>query len=441
MLTKKFLLAVVLLISSTTAAPYNNYYSENDVAPLVSSESAQVIPDSYIVVFKKQIDSTKVDYHHSCIHDYVAEERRLSKRGLLEDMVSGIKHVFNFKDFQGYSGSFSNEILDKIRRSEEVAYVEKDQYVYATEVEYGSPWGLARISHEKLSLGNYNQYLYDSRGGKDVTVYIIDTGVNIHHVDFEGRAHWGITVPQNDEDIDGNGHGTHVAGTVAGKRYGVSKKSKIVAIKVLRSSGSGTMSDVIKGVEYAAQFHLKEQDEAKRKGKPFKGSSANMSLGGGKSRALDEAVDGAVDLGLNFAVAAGNDNRNACDYSPAASKKSITVGASTSEDKRAWFSNHGPCVDVFGPGLNILSAWIGSRTATNTISGTSMASPHVAGLMAYFLSLEPEDSSEFFSFSPTPKELKDKIIRLSLKGVLSDVAGDTPNLLINNDYDNNNVSV
>jgi cerevisin len=283
-------------------------------------------------------------------------------------------------------------------------------------------------------MGTMGRYLYDSRGGEGITVYVIDTGININHNDFGGRASWGKTIPQGDLDIDGNGHGTHVAGTIAGEKYGVSKLAKVVAIKVLRSNGSGTMSDVIKGVEYAAELHLKAQRDARREGKPFKGSVANMSLGGGKSQTLDDAVDGAVDLGLNFAVAAGNDNRDACDFSPAASQNAITVGATTITDDRAWFSNHGPCVDVFAPGQNILSTWIGSNTATNTISGTSMASPHVAGLMAYFLSLEPESSSEYFSTALTPKELKTKIINLSNQNKLSNIPSNTPNLLVFNGF-------
>ncbi|CAI2192228.1 1283_t:CDS:2 [Funneliformis geosporum] len=435
MLTQKFLLVAALFLS-TSAAPYYTSQPESSLAPLYTSDSAQVIPDSYIVVLKKQLEKAKVEYHHECVHNFVAEEKRsLSKRSLLGDLVSGIKHTFEFNNFQGYSGRFTNEVLDRIRRSDEVAFVEKDQVVYATEIvtQRNAPWGLARVAHrESLNFGNFNKYLYDSRAGDGVTIYVIDTGINIEHNDFGGRAIWGKTIPQNDEDIDGNGHGTHVAGTIAGTRYGISKHAKVVAVKVLRSNGSGTMSDVIKGVEYAAVSHLNAEDKARKEGKPFKGSGANMSLGGGKSRALDNAVNGAVDVGLNFAVAAGNDNRDACNYSPAAAENAITVGASSIEDDRAWFSNHGPCVDVFGPGKDILSTWKGSRTATNTISGTSMASPHVAGLIAYFLSLEPENSSEFFSTSLTPKQLKDKIINLSTKNILENVPANTPNLLIFN---------
>lgn len=184
--------------------------------------------------------------------------------------------------------------------------------------------------------------------------------------------------------------GTHVAGTIAGKTYGVAKKAFIKAVKVLRSNGSGTMSDVVAGVEWVAKDHKKRVDEEAAKFEAATGgketpapapkkvkSVANMSLGGGKSRALDLAVNAVVSAGVHFAVAAGNDNRDACNYSPAAAEKAITVGATTIEDSRAWFSNWGKCVDIFGPGHQILSSWIGSTNATNTISGTSMASPHV----------------------------------------------------------------
>lgn len=213
---------------------------------------------------------------------------------------------------------------------------------------------------------------------------------------------------------------SHVSGTIAGKTYGIAKKAIPVAVKVLRSNGSGTMSDVVRGVDWATSEHLKDaQDNTK-----YKGSVANMSLGGGKSPSLDLAVNGAVDSGVVFAVAAGNDNRDACNYSPAAAELAITVGASTIADERAYFSNYGPCVDVFAPGLNILSVWRGSRYSTNTISGTSMASPHVAGLAAYFLSQTDGNV--------TPKQIKDKILELATPGILDKIPDDTPNLLINN---------
>jgi cerevisin len=290
---------------------------------------------------------------------------------------------------------------------------------------------LARISHrDSLSFGTFNKYLYSADGGEGVDVYVIDTGTNTEHVDFEGRAHWGKTIPANDEDADGNGHGTHCSGTIAGKKYGVAKKANVYAVKVLRSNGSGSMSDVVKGVEWAAISHTKKVEAAKdKKGKKgFKGSAANMSLGGGKSVTLDLAVNAAVDAGIHFAVAAGNDNADSCSYSPAAAAKAVTVGASTFADERAYFSNYGKCNDIFAPGLNIQSTWIGSKHATNTISGTSMASPHIAGLLAYFLSLQPAKDSAYAVADITPKKLKENLIAIATEGSLTDVPSDTKNV-------------
>ena len=295
-------------------------------------------------------------------------------------------------------------------------------------LEKNAPWGLARISHRSsLSFGTFNKYLYSTDGGEGVDVYVIDTGTNIDHVDFEGRASWGKTIPLNDEDADGNGHGTHCSGTIAGKKFGVAKKANIYAVKVLKSNGSGSMSDVVKGVEWAAESHVKKSKKGK---KGFKGSAANMSLGGGKSRTLDLAVNGAVDVGIHFAVAAGNDNADSCQYSPAAAEKAVTVGASTLADERAYFSNYGKCNDIFAPGLNILSTWIGSKYATNTISGTSMASPHIAGLLAYFLSLQPSKDSAYAVADITPKQLKANLMSIATVGSLSDVPSNTKNVSV-----------
>merc|ERR1711881_558459 len=299
------------------------------------------------------------------------------------------------------------------------------------EMEKNAPWGLARISHRKsLNFGTFNKYLYSADGGEGVDVYVIDTGTNIAHVDFEGRASWGKTIPANDADEGGNGHGTHCSGTVAGKKYGVAKKANVIAVKVLRSNGSGTMSDVVKGVEYAAESHSSKMAAAKDgKHKGFKGSAANMSLGGGKSPTLDAAVNAAVDAGIHFAVAAGNDNADSCNYSPAAAEKAVTVGASTLEDTRAYFSNYGKCNDIFAPGLNIQSTWIGSKYAINTISGTSMASPHIAGLLAYLLSLQPAKDSAYAVAEITPKKLKANLLAIATENALSDIPSATPNLL------------
>ncbi|EPS37858.1 hypothetical protein H072_8474 [Dactylellina haptotyla CBS 200.50] len=419
-----------------------------DRAPLLGSLSASdhEIPDSYIVVFKKGVDEKTVDAHHTWIQETHASA--LKKRSqiplggkpsgsflnsVIEDAkdLLGFKHSFNIPGaFKGYSGDFDEATLDLIRSHPDVEYVEKDSKVYASEedheTEKGAPWGLARISHrDRLNFGSFNRYEYTGLGGEGVNVYVIDTGTNYDHVDFEGRAHWGKTIPANDEDRDGNGHGTHCSGTIAGKKYGVAKKASVYAVKVLKSNGSGTMSDVVKGVEWAVTDHLKKAKSEKG----FKGSVANMSLGGGKSPTLDAAVNAAVTNGMHFAVAAGNDNADACNYSPAAAELAVTVGASTLSDDRAYFSNHGKCVDIFAPGLNIQSTWIGSKYATNTISGTSMASPHIAGLLAYFVSLQPAKDSAFAVGELTPKKMKEHMVAISSPGKLSDLPKNTVNLL------------
>jgi len=362
---------------------------------LLAPQSAQsVIADSYIVVLKDDVTTEAILAHSQFVQGAASTDP-------FQGDDSGLKHIYD-GSIKGYAGKFTEQTLERIRTQPEVAYVEKDQLVWTQETQKNAPWGLARISHrERLGFGTFTKYEYAASGGEGVDVYVIDTGINTEHVEFEGRASWGKTMPKNDVDEDGNGHGTHCAGTIASRRYGVAKGANVIAVKVLGSNGSGTMSDVVGGVLFASEQSNKKAAAAAAEfaatgQTSHKGSVASMSLGGGKSRALDDAVNRAVSNGLHFAVAAGNDNKDACDYSPAGAEKAITVGASTIGDERAYFSNHGSCVDVFGPGLNILSTWTGGKTATNTISGTSMATPHVAGLMAYYLSLYPS-----LVFNPT----------------------------------------
>ncbi|KAG0253277.1 serine protease [Actinomortierella ambigua] len=425
MLPKLSLVAAAVL--ATTAVAFPSFEREQRLAPVVTSLDAEAIPDSYIVVFK---DGVQASEHSAWVSDL--HKRDLNTSGMWDDFVSGVNHVFDMGTFQGLSGRFRPDVLEEIRKNPNVDYIERNQVVYSSAMTTQSraPWGLARISHRKgLGLSTFNKYIYDTDGGDGVTVYVIDTGVNIKHEEFGGRAKWGKTVPRNDPDQDDNGHGTHCAGTIASDAYGVSKKANIVAVKVLRSNGSGTMEDVISGVDYALKQH---QSEAKAQGANYKGSVANMSLGGGKSRALDTAVNRAVKSGLHFAVAAGNDNRDACDYSPAGASEPISVGASNFNDERAYFSNKGKCVDVFAPGQDIKSTWIGSNSASRSISGTSMASPHVAGLIAYFLSLLPKSDSGFHSGALTPAEMKKFIVKRGTKDALKDVPNDTPNVLVFN---------
>ncbi|KAI8334418.1 peptidase S8/S53 domain-containing protein [Chlamydoabsidia padenii] len=423
------LTGALLLAGYATAVPMvpPQSYSEGYVSPLYTTgDATDTLTDSYIVVLKDSIHETKLDEHTSWVTQLANDNNPLTQWLHPTTSSHGVRHVYNSSSLKGYSGKFDAATLKAIRSSEDVAYVEKDSVVYASELQRDAPWGLARIAHrDGLTLKTFNKYEHDTEGGKGVKVYVIDTGINVDHVDFGGRAIWGKTIPQGDADEDGNGHGSHCAGTIAGKKYGVAKQATPVAVKVLRSNGSGSMSDVVSGVDWASSAHVKEAKEARATGKTYKGAVANMSLGGGKSPSLDRVVDGAVEDGIVFAVAAGNDNKDACNYSPARAEKAITVGASTLFDDRASFSNYGKCVDVFAPGQDILSIWNTNKYATNTISGTSMASPHVAGLAAYVLSLEENPDV-------TPKEIKDKIIKLSTRGVLNGIPKDTPNLLIFN---------
>ncbi|KAL7751177.1 proteinase B [Sorochytrium milnesiophthora] len=394
------------------------FYSRATARPVYdySKHTGQVIPGHYVVV----MDDSVTDAHFADHQNWLFTTLATQQVGGELQRANSLKHIYDMHGLKGYAGIFESNVVEMLMASPQarlakpshfvitkVAFVEPDQMMYANNLQTNAPWGLSRISHRKKPTpAHYKEYPYPDHVGHNVSVYVIDTGINIHHKDFEGRASWGATIPDNDEDIDGNGHGTHCAGTIAGKTYGVAKDAHVIAVKVLSSNGSGTMSDVLKGVEWAASDHKKRVAKNKKAR-----SAANMSLGGGRSRALDRAVDAAVKMGIHFAVAAGNDNRNACNYSPAASELAITVGATANDDKMAWFSNHGKCVDVFGPGKDITSTWIGSNDAINTISGTSMASPHVAGLLAFYLS---EDIDHDYTY----KELKELVIKRSTRDVI-----------------------
>ncbi|KAJ6491648.1 peptidase S8/S53 domain-containing protein [Mycena vitilis] len=383
-------LSLAAAVSSTPLST-SSFYSAPQRTPISLAPFADVhrygsINNSYIVVLKQDTPASIMQNHFNLLQ--AAHEAQPLLDGSFQ-----IRHVYD--KINGYSGHFSPDAVDALRSLPEVEFIERDQIVRTQEVQNSAPWGLARVSHRpKLTFATFQKYEFDPSGGEGVDVYVIDTGINIKHEELEGRASWGLTVPENDVDEDGNGHGSHCAGTIASRKYGVAKAAKVIAVKVLGSNGSGSMSDVVAGVNFATTSAIEKQKaadaEVKATGKTsHKGSVANMSLGGGKSPALDRAVNNAVDAGLHFAVAAGNDNRDACNYSPAAAEKAVTVGASTIGDERAYFSNFGECVDVFAPGLNIKSIYTGSPTAVATLSGTSMASPHTAGMLAYLLSLYP----------------------------------------------------
>jgi subtilisin family serine protease len=263
-----------------------------------------------------------------------------------------------------------------LRADPRVAFVTPDGIATINATQSNATWGLDRIDQRKLPLNGTYRY---SNTGSGVTAYVIDTGIRITHVEFGGRARSGWDFSDDDPDAsDCHGHGTHVAGTIGGSTYGVAKDVSLVAVRVLSCSGSGSWSDIIAGIDWVTADH-----EA---GEP---AVANMSLGGSGNSAVDLAVRNSIADGVVYAVAAGNSNANACQFSPARVTEAMTVGASTSADAKASFSNWGSCMDWFAPGQDIMSAWRTSDTATATISGTSMASPHTAGVAALFLESLP----------------------------------------------------
>ncbi|WP_328485267.1 S8 family peptidase [Streptomyces zaomyceticus] len=236
-------------------------------------------------------------------------------------------------------------------------------------------WGLDRI--DQADTAGDQKYTYPDNGGDGVTAYVIDTGVRISHQDFGGRATHGFDAVDNDDTADdGNGHGTHVAGTIAGTSHGVAKKAKVVAVRVLDDNGSGTTDQVVAGIDWVTKNHSGP-------------SVANMSLGGGADEALDAAVKRAIESGVTFAVAAGNESSDAGQGSPSRVPEALTVASSTKDDEQSDFSNFGSVVDLYAPGSDITSAWNDSDTGVKTISGTSMASPHVAGAAALYLAANP----------------------------------------------------
>ncbi|WEW58671.1 subtilisin-like serine protease [Emydomyces testavorans] len=347
--------------------------SVNGAEILSTPAGAETVPNGYIVVMKDGVSSHDFDSHR----DWVAKvhHARLARRGSTN--VGGMRHSYNFDSgMKGYAGTFDEATIREIASRGDVAYVERDIMVKASalETQRNPPtWGLGRVSSRQAGT---KDYFYDSTAGQGVTAYIVDTGIDIKHPDFGGRAVWGTnTVDTMDQDC--NGHGTHVSGTVGGATYGLAKKVNLVAAKVLDCSGRGSNSGVIKGMEWA-------QNDAKRKNASAK-SVMNMSLGGAFSRASNQAAAAVVQSGMFLAVAAGNDNKDASTFSPASEPTVCTAAASTINDGKASFSNFGSLIDVYAPGLDIVSAKPGG--GSQSLSGTSMASPHVCGLGAYLISL------------------------------------------------------
>jgi subtilisin family serine protease len=322
-----------------------------------AASAAPSVKDRYIVVLKDSTDSSTVAADHA------------RRYGVQDRVVYG-------SAIEGYAGKVPPGKLDALKSDPRVAYVEPDGVVHATTTQTGATWGLDRIDQRALPLNSSFTYLNTGAG---VTAYIIDTGIRFAHNEFGGRATSGYDAVDGGSADDCNGHGTHVAGTVGGSTYGVAKGVSLVAVRVLNCSGSGTWSGVIAGINYVTAQHAT--------GAP---AVANMSLGGGASSSVDTAVRNSILDGVSYAIAAGNGNaggkgQNACNYSPARVSEAMTIGATDRTDTKPRWSNYGSCVDLFAPGVSITSAWYTSNTATNTISGTSMATPHVAGVAAQYL--------------------------------------------------------
>ncbi|MFF6884981.1 S8 family serine peptidase [Streptomyces sp. NPDC012421] len=308
----------------------------------------------------------------------------------------------------GYSVELSEAQAKKLAADPAVKSVAQNRVFHIDATQPNPPsWGLDRIDQRALPLNQ--SYTYPDTAGQGVTAYIIDTGVRISHGDFGGRAFNGFDAVDNDNvSQDGNGHGTHVAGTVAGSAYGVAKKAKIVGVRVLDNNGSGTTAGVVAGIDWVTRNAVKP-------------AVANMSLGGGADATLDAAVRNSIASGVTYAVAAGNSNANASNYSPARVSEALTVGSTTNTDARSSFSNYGSVVDIFAPGSSITSAWHTGDSATNTISGTSMASPHVAGAAALYLGDNP---------TATPAQVGTALVNAATPNVVTNPGSGSPNRLL-----------
>jgi len=360
-------------------------------SPFTYKESDTLIENEYIVIFKNALNEQHRHQHMKIV----------SLLALTFDLE--VMREWQIDDFSGYSIRTAPGFdLTQITNRSEVAYHEQNQRMFISDYHLSQPspqaacvrqqdvpsWGLTRTTEHVNSLdGNY---IFPDNSGAGVNAYIIDTGIFIEHPKFAGRAIWGIdTADKPPIKADNNGHGTHVAGTVVSDTYGLARAATAIAVKVLGANGSGTNDGVIAGINWAANDH---------KSRGTGRSVANMSLGGGLSAALNSAVAAAVKAGMVFAVAAGNDGRglipspDACKHSPASEPSAICVGATDSTDWRADYSNYGKCVKLFAPGSAITSLWkktAGQKEPINTISGTSMATPHVAGVLCKLWSLNP----------------------------------------------------
>ncbi len=387
---KRFAALAMLPFVAAACADTGPRSAEADEAALPVQE-AKLIPGQYIVILRPSAPATQ-------IMNAVVPMPGVQVRNVYVAAVNG------------FAATLSPEALAQLQADPNVAYIEQDQVMTADATQTGATWGLDRTDQRNLPLSGTYTY---ANTGAGVTAYIIDTGINTTHNEFGGRASVGYdAIGDGRNGIDCNGHGTHVSGTVGGSTYGIAKGVTLKAVRVLDCTGSGSNSGVIAGVDWVTAHH-------------GGASVANMSLGGGPSTALDNAVTNSINSGVTYAIAAGNSNRNACNFSPARTSSAITVGATTSTDARASYSNYGACLDLFGPGSSITSSWIGSNTATNTISGTSMATPHVAGVAALYLQSNPGASAA---------SVRNALVANGTTGKVTSAGRNSPNVLLYSNY-------
>lgn len=373
---------------------------------VIKNPSAQ----KYIVVLKAN-EVQGLESHLGKRQSITKQEvvRTMTSQLAVEHALQPAKLIYSAA-LEGGVYELTREQVNKLSQDPRVDFIEKDQQVHINAVQSGAVWGLDRIDQTALPLNQ--SYAYPS-GGYQVNVYVIDTGILTSHSQFQGRASSAMDFVGNDYDAtDCNGHGTHVAGTIGGSTYGVAKNARLYAVRVLDCDGSGSYSQVIAGIDWVTRNHKSP-------------AVANMSLGGPISQALDNAVRASIRSGVTYALAAGNENSDACQSSPSRVWEALVVGSSTVADTRSSFSNYGSCVSLFAPGSEITSTWIGSNYATNTISGTSMATPHVAGVAALYLSQYP---------SATPEQVKSALVNSSTSNRLSGVGAGSPNSLLNTQF-------
>ncbi|WP_275587207.1 S8 family serine peptidase [Micromonospora terminaliae] len=380
------------VICATTGGPALADPSNTPRAAVRGADTAGAVPDRYIVVLADG--------------KATPAEVRADASALADKHGGSVRRVFS-KALRGYSATMNRRQAEMLAADPDVAYVQQVQRWSATGSQSGTPsWGLDRI--DQTSAKANGVYTYPATGA-GVTAYVIDTGIDIAHQDFGGRASNGYdAVDQDNVAQDCDGHGTHVAGTIGGTKYGVAKQVDLVAVRVLDCEGSGTSEQVLAGIDWVTANAVKP-------------AVANMSLGfGATDQAVNDAVTRSIASGVTYAVAAGNSMQDACGVSPANVPAAITVGATDQVDLRAWFSNYGRCLDTFAPGTGIVSAKMGTTDGSVAMNGTSMASPHVAGAAALLLEAHPTWS---------PQQVRDSIVTTGVGGAVHDTMGSIDRLL------------